>query len=57
MAMLLPALIAVCSMKNVNLEKEDQGQGEGVVVLGRASFLGTSHLSRQYRDHMRLIRL
>ncbi|GAA5949173.1 hypothetical protein JCM3765_003319 [Sporobolomyces pararoseus] len=39
MAMLIPALIAVCSMKNVNLEKEDQGQGEGVVVLGRASFL------------------
>ncbi|GAA5871445.1 hypothetical protein JCM16303_000758 [Sporobolomyces ruberrimus] len=39
MAMLLPALLAVCSMKNVNLEKEDQGQGEGVVVLGRASFL------------------
>ncbi|GAA5935212.1 uncharacterized protein JCM15063_000971 [Sporobolomyces koalae] len=39
MAMLLPALVAVCSMKNVNLEKEDQGQGEGVVVLGRASFL------------------
>ncbi|GAA5968346.1 hypothetical protein JCM21900_000981 [Sporobolomyces salmonicolor] len=39
MVMLLPALVAVCSMKNVNLEKEDPGQGEGVVVLGRASFL------------------
>ncbi|GAA5912263.1 uncharacterized protein JCM6883_003299 [Sporobolomyces salmoneus] len=39
MIMLVPALVAVCSMKNVNLEKEDQGQGEGVVVLGRASFL------------------
>ncbi|GAA5863975.1 hypothetical protein JCM1840_000654 [Sporobolomyces johnsonii] len=39
MVMLLPALVAVCSMKNVNLEKEDPGLGEGVVVLGRASFL------------------
>ncbi|KAK4704828.1 hypothetical protein P7C70_g1390, partial [Phenoliferia sp. Uapishka_3] len=37
--MLLPALACVCSMKNTHLEKEDQGQGEGVVVLGRASFL------------------
>ncbi|GAA6063114.1 hypothetical protein JCM10212_002636 [Sporobolomyces blumeae] len=39
MAMLVPALVAVCAMKNVNLDKDDQGQGEGVVVLGRASFL------------------
>jgi hypothetical protein len=37
-----PALIAMCCMKNVHLEREDQGQGEGVVVLGRASFLGPS---------------
>ncbi|SCV69923.1 BQ2448_1317 [Microbotryum intermedium] len=36
---LIPALVAVLSMKNVNLEKDDRGQGEGVVVLGRASFL------------------
>lgn len=40
--MLFPALLAVCLMKNVHLEKEDQGQGEGVVVLGRASFLRAS---------------
>ncbi|GAA6006045.1 hypothetical protein JCM10207_007324 [Rhodosporidiobolus poonsookiae] len=39
MAMLAPALISMCVMKNVNLEKDDQGVGEGVVVLGRASFL------------------
>ncbi|SGY13458.1 BQ5605_C010g05871 [Microbotryum silenes-dioicae] len=36
---LIPALVAMLSMKNVNLEKDDRGQGEGVVVLGRASFL------------------
>ncbi|KAL8291955.1 hypothetical protein RQP46_001421 [Phenoliferia psychrophenolica] len=36
---LLPALLCVCAMKNTDLEREDQGQGEGVVVLGRASFL------------------
>lgn len=40
---LIPALIAVMGMKNVHLEKEDQGQGEGVVVLGRASILSESH--------------
>jgi len=33
----LPALFAVLSMNNTHLEKDDQGQGEGVVVLGRAS--------------------
>jgi hypothetical protein len=47
--MLVPALLAVFMMKNVHLEREDQGQGEGVVVLGRASFISTSspisHLS------------
>ena len=46
--MLFPALLAVCLMKNVHLEKEDQGQGEGVVVLGRASFLGTLVLGCPY---------
>lgn len=40
--MLVPALLAVFMMKNVHLEREDQGQGEGVVVLGRASFISTS---------------
>ncbi|GAA6040600.1 hypothetical protein JCM8097_008062 [Rhodosporidiobolus ruineniae] len=39
MSMLLPALVSMCSMKDVNLSKEDPGNGEGVVVLGRASFL------------------
>ncbi|GAA5993287.1 hypothetical protein JCM10908_001413 [Rhodotorula pacifica] len=39
MSMLLPGLIAMCSMRNVNLAAEDHGVGEGVVVLGRASFL------------------
>lgn len=37
---LFPALACVCAMKNTHLDLEDQGQGEGVVVLGRASFLG-----------------
>ncbi|ORY89658.1 major facilitator superfamily domain-containing protein [Leucosporidium creatinivorum] len=36
---LIPALIAILSMRDTNLETEDPGQGEGVVVLGRASFL------------------
>jgi len=40
LAMLGPALVAMSCMKNLNLAKEDPGQGEGVVVLGRASFLG-----------------
>lgn len=50
--LLLPALVAVCLMKNVHLEKDDQGQGEGVVVLGRASFLGRhfQNTSARYRD-------
>ncbi|GAA5912681.1 hypothetical protein JCM8208_007728 [Rhodotorula glutinis] len=39
LAMLGPALVAMSCMKNLNLAKEDPGQGEGVVVLGRASFL------------------
>ncbi|BGP49152.1 hypothetical protein JCM10450v2_005035 [Rhodotorula kratochvilovae] len=39
LAMLGPALVSMCCMKNLNLAKEDPGQGEGVVVLGRASFL------------------
>lgn len=39
MGMLLPGLIAMCSMRNVNLAAEDHCVGEGVVVLGRASFL------------------
>lgn len=39
MAMLVPGLLSMCAMKDVNLGKDDQG-GEGVVVLGRASFLG-----------------
>ncbi|GAA5939078.1 hypothetical protein JCM10213_006022 [Rhodosporidiobolus nylandii] len=39
LGMLLPGLVCMCAMKNVNLEKEDPGLGEGVVVLGRASFL------------------
>ncbi|KAM0745775.1 MFS general substrate transporter [Meredithblackwellia eburnea MCA 4105] len=43
--MLLPALFCVCSMRNVHLEHEDQGQGEGVVVLGRASILGSALVS------------
>ncbi|BGP33078.1 hypothetical protein JCM10296v2_004867 [Rhodotorula toruloides] len=38
MAMLVPGLLSMCAMKDVNLGKDDQG-GEGVVVLGRASFL------------------
>jgi len=42
LAMLGPALVAMSCMKNLNLAKEDPGQGEGVVVLGRASFLGAS---------------
>lgn len=37
---LIPALIAILSMRNTNLETEDPSRGEGVVVLGRASFLG-----------------
>jgi hypothetical protein len=40
MGMLLPGLVAMCSMRNVNLAAEDHSVGEGVVVLGRASFLG-----------------
>lgn len=39
---LIPALVAVCLMRNVDLTKEDPLQGEGVVVLGRASLLGES---------------
>jgi hypothetical protein len=38
LAMLAPTLMAVCWMKNTNLESEDQGMGKGInVVLGRAS--------------------
>lgn len=40
MSMLLPGLLAMCSMKNVNLAADDPSAHEGVVVLGRASFLG-----------------
>ncbi|GAA5988535.1 hypothetical protein JCM11641_003307 [Rhodosporidiobolus odoratus] len=39
LGVLVPGMVAMMSMKNVNLEKEDLGVGEGVVVLGRASFL------------------
>lgn len=39
---LIPALIAIFSMRDTNLETEDPSRGEGVVVLGRASFLGDS---------------
>ncbi|GAA6002891.1 uncharacterized protein JCM10292_001359 [Rhodotorula paludigena] len=39
LAMLGPGLLSLCAMKDVNLTKEDPGNGEGVVVLGRASFL------------------
>ncbi|KAI5480517.1 hypothetical protein MNV49_000670 [Pseudohyphozyma bogoriensis] len=42
MAFLIPALVSMLCMKNTHLEREDQGQGEGVVVLGRASILGPS---------------
>lgn len=37
-----PALVAVLSMKDVHLERDVDEQPEGVVVLGRASFLGES---------------
>lgn len=36
---LLPALASICAMKSTHLVRDDQGQGEKVVVLGRASFL------------------
>ncbi|GAA5835089.1 hypothetical protein JCM11251_000161 [Rhodosporidiobolus azoricus] len=39
LAFLGPGLVAMCAMKDVNLSKDDPGSGEGVVVLGRASFL------------------
>ncbi|GAA5867400.1 hypothetical protein JCM8547_003334 [Rhodosporidiobolus lusitaniae] len=40
MSMLVPALGSMLAMKNVNLKKEDESRApEGVVVLGRASFL------------------
>ncbi|POY70292.1 hypothetical protein BMF94_6704, partial [Rhodotorula taiwanensis] len=39
MSMLIPGLFAMCSMRNVNLAAADPHAGEGVVVLGRASFL------------------
>jgi hypothetical protein len=37
---LLPALLSMLSMKDVNLVKEDKGVGQGVVVMGRASIIG-----------------
>ncbi|KAK4054078.1 hypothetical protein OIV83_001103 [Microbotryomycetes sp. JL201] len=42
---LVPALVAVCLMENVHLAKDQDDVPEGVVVLGRASFLGQSVLS------------
>ncbi|KAM0789647.1 hypothetical protein ACM66B_000449 [Microbotryomycetes sp. NB124-2] len=36
---LVPALVAVCLMKNVHLARDEDEVPEGVVVLGRASFL------------------
>ncbi|GAA5901939.1 hypothetical protein JCM6882_000146 [Rhodosporidiobolus microsporus] len=39
LAFLGPGLVSMCVMKDVNLSKDDPGSGEGVVVLGRASFL------------------
>lgn len=39
-ALLVPGLVAVCWMRNVHLEREDQGPGStGAVVLGTASKL------------------
>ena len=52
MGMLLPGLVAMCSMKNVNLAAEDHGVGEGVVVLGRASFLGAFPLGVRSLDQL-----
>lgn len=40
MGMLVPGFLAMCSMRDVNLANDEPGAGEGVVVLGRASFLG-----------------
>jgi hypothetical protein len=37
---LIPALVSMLCMKDVNLVKEDKGLGDGVVVLGRASIIG-----------------
>lgn len=39
MAMLVPGLLSLCAMKDVNLGEDDHA-AEGVVVLGRASFFG-----------------
>lgn len=51
MSMLVPGLIAMCSMRNVNLAAADPHAGEGVVVLGRASFLGGSLPVLRQRDN------
>jgi hypothetical protein len=54
LVVLIPALVSMLCMKDVNLVKDDKGLGDGVVVLGQASTIGKNPLrSRTPPRHSR----